>query len=91
MVLKRNLESENLIDRIASCVIGLGFGVGARLLSQDYNSASYLAGFSLAGAGGVLIPTFKNKSQDEKYRELACSLGSYAVGYIATDYLLRTL
>ena len=85
------MESKNLMDRIASCFIGLDIGVGARLLSQDYNSTSYLVGFSLAGVGGVLIPTIKKTGQNEKYRGLACSFGSYSVGYVATDYLLKAL
>lgn len=85
------MESKNLVDRIASSFIGLGIGMGARLLSPDYNSTSYLIGFSLTGVGGVLIPTIKNTGQDEKYWGLACSWGSYVVGYVAIDYLLKAL
>ncbi|MBR9683148.1 long-chain fatty acid--CoA ligase [Candidatus Woesearchaeota archaeon] len=84
------MPSKNLMDRIASCFIGLGIGIGARLLSQDYNSTSYFVGFSLAGAGGVLIPSVKGTGKDEVWRGLACSWGSYTAGYFVTDYLLKT-
>lgn len=85
------MESKKLADRIAYSFIGLSMGACTRLLSQDYNSTSYLVGFSLAGACGVLIPTLKKTGQDEKYVGIASSSGSYPVGYVATDYLLKAL
>ena len=83
------MKSENLVDRITSCFIGLGVGVGTRIISQDHDSARYFAGAVVAGASGILIPSFKNKEKNEKYIGIGSSLGMFPAGYYLADYILR--
>ncbi len=83
-------EANTLLDRLASCIIGFGVGIGTRLLSQDYNYTQHIIGFSLAGVCGTLIPLIKNKGRDEHYIVFGSSMGCYPAGFVVTDYVLKT-
>jgi hypothetical protein len=83
--------SENIADRIISCVIGLGTGVAARVLSSDYNTTKYLEGAVVAAVGGSILPYVNKTGQDEKFRGLSGALGSYVIGYVVTNYIINHL